>query len=316
MLGGGVDQTVADRMVALARDTGVTLFDTSDVYGQGESEVMLGKALGAHRKDVIISTKVHARTGPGPNEVGQSRVHMMRRLENSLRALKTDWIDVYQIHQFDPLTDFDEVLRTLDDAVHQGKVRYIGCSNLMAWQVMKASKIAALRGYAEFESVQAYYSVVGRDIERELVPLIVDQNLALMAYSPLSGGLLSGEITRERAPAEGTRRSRFDFPPVDRERAYRTIDALLAVAARHGTTVPCVSFAWLLHQPHLTCALVGADSVEQLADNLGAANVKLTPEDLAEIDSASRLPREYPYWATDLSASRTPLPKAPTTPTM
>jgi len=305
-VGPGTSQSEAERLVAMALDAGITLFDTADVYGGQASEGILGRALGARRQDIVLATKVHARTGPGPNEVGQSRVHMMRRLENSLRELGTDWIDLYQIHQFDPLTAFEESLRTLDDAVRQGKVRYIGCSNLMAWQIMKASKVAALRGWSEFASVQAYYSVVGRDIERELVPLVKDQDLGLLAYSPLAGGLLSGDISRERAPSDGTRRAEFDFPPMDWPRAYATIDAVAAIAARHDTTVPRIALAWLLSQSHLTSAIVGVEHAGQLTDNLGALQIALTSQDLAELDAASRLPREYPSWATDMSSPRAP----------
>jgi aryl-alcohol dehydrogenase-like predicted oxidoreductase len=306
-LGESITQAEAERMVATAIDAGVNLFDSSNVYGGGQAEGMLGRALGAKRKQVLVSTKVHARVGPGPNDVGQSRVHMMRALENSLRELNTDWIDLYQIHQFDPLTPFEEVLRTLDDAIRQGKVRYIGCSNLLAWQVMKASKVAAQHGFEEFVSVQAYYSPAGRDIERELVPLIVDQRLALLAYSPLAGGLLTGQITRERKPDSSTRRGATNFPPVDMERGYRLIDTLLAIARRHGSTVPRVALAWLIAQPHLSSAIMGADNMAQLQDNLGAADLALTPDEVAEIEAVSRLPREYPSWATDLSAPRTPL---------
>lgn len=306
-LGGDVSEADAARMVGVAIDAGVNFFDTSNVYGGGESEVALGRALGARRKDVLVATKVHARVGPGPNDVGQSRVHIMRALESSLKALGTDWIDLYQLHQFDPYTRLDDVMRTLDDAIRQGKVRHAGCSNFMAWQIMKASKAAALAGLEDFCSVQAYYSPVGRDIERELAPLVKDQQMALIAFSPLAGGFLSGRITRDRAPEAGTRRARIDFPPLDRERAYRVVDALAAVAARHGATVPQVAVAWLITQPHLTVALLGAERIEEVESNLRATELALSSEDLAAIDAASALPREYPSWATDLSAPREPL---------
>ena len=310
-LGESITQAEADRMVAAAIDMGVNLFDTSNVYGGGQAEGMLGRALGGRRKDVLVSSKVHARKGPGPNDVGQSRVHLMRALEDSLRALDTDWIDLYQIHQFDPLTPFEDLLRTLDDAVRQGKVRYIGCSNLLAWQVMKASKVAALHGLEEFVSVQAYYSPAGRDIERELVPLIVDQQLALLAYSPLAGGLLTGQITRQRKPDSTTRRGKTNFPPVDMERGYKLIDTLLEIGSGHDATVAQVALAWLIAQPHLSSALIGADNLQQLQSNLRAAELKLSSEELAQIEAVSRLPREYPSWATDLSAPRTPIENPP-----
>ena len=191
--------------------------------------------------------------------------------------------------------------------MRQGKVRYIGCSNLLAWQVMKASKVAALHGFEEFVSVQAYYSPAGRDIERELVPLIVDQKLALLAYSPLAGGLLTGQITRQRKPDSTTRRGKTNFPPVDMERGDRLIDTLLEIGGGHDATVAQVALAWLIAQPHLSSALVGADTLEQLHSNLRAADLQLSHEELAQIEVVSRLQREYPSWATDLSAPRTPL---------
>jgi aryl-alcohol dehydrogenase-like predicted oxidoreductase len=306
-MGGDVSDADAKRMVSIALDAGVNFFDTSNVYGGGESELMLAKALGARRKDVLLATKVHARVGPGANDVGQSRVHIMRALEASLKALGTDWIDLYQLHQFDPYVRADDVMRTLDDAIRQGKVRYAGCSNFMAWQIMKASKAAALAGCEDFVSVQAWYSPVGRDIERELVPLLNDQQLALIAFSPLAGGFLSGKITREKKPAPGTRRARIEFPPLDMERAYRVVDVLAGIAVRRGATVPQLAYAWLLAKPHLTVALLGAERVDEVEQNLKAVELQLAPEELAAIDAASALPREYPSWATDLSAPREPL---------
>jgi aryl-alcohol dehydrogenase-like predicted oxidoreductase len=307
---GDIDQTTANRMVGIALDAGVNLFDSADVYGGGQSQELLGKALGPRRRDIILATKFHNRTGPWPNDAGQSRVHLMKALENSLRELNTDWIDLYQIHQFDPLTRFDETLRGLDDAISQGKIRYIGCSNLTAWQIMKASKIAALHGWDDFVSVQAYYSLVGRDIERELVPMIQEENVALLAYSALAGGFLSGRVTRDHGPPPGTRRSHFDFPPVDLERGYRVIDVLLEVAARKSRTVPEIALAWVLHQPHVTSVILGANRVEQLETTLKSVHVELSQEDLDQINVASRLTREFPSWAKDFSVPRRPLTDA------
>ncbi len=306
-LGTGISQAEADRMVGQALDAGINLFDTSDVYGGGEAEVMLGKALGKRRREAVVATKAHARTGQGPNDVGQSRVHLMQALERSLKELGTDCIDLYQMHQPDPYTRFEESLRTLDDAIRQGKVRYIGCSNLMAWQVMQASKVAALNGFEEFASIQAYYSVAGRDIEREIAPLAVDQKLALLIYSPLAGALLTGAIRRDKAADPGTRRSIVQFPPVEMDRAYAVIDVLEKAAARHGATVPRVALAWLLHRPFVTSVIIGARTAPQLQENILAAGLELTAEDLKEIDAASRLPVEYPSWSRDLSAPREPL---------
>ena len=303
---GGLDQREADRLVAVALDGGINLFDTADIYAEGESETMLGRALGARRKDVLIGTKVGNRSGAGPNEVGHSRVHLMAAIEASLRRLGTDYVDLLQLHAFDSLTPFDDIVRTLDDAVRAGKVRYLGCSNFYAWQLVKAQAVAAALGCEKFAALQAYYSVVGRDIEREIVPAVLDQGIGLLTWCPLAGGLLTGKFTRSRRPSDSSRRLRFDFPPVAMGHAYDVIDVLERVAARHGSTVARVSLAWQLHQPGVTAAVVGARSAEQLAENVESANLALTADDLAEIDAASRLAPEYPRWYHDLPLGRRP----------
>lgn len=303
---GGLDQGEADSIVGVALDAGVNLFDTADIYAEGESEAMLGKALGARRNDVLIATKVGNRSGGGPNDVGHSRVHLMAAIEASLRRLATDHVDLLQLHAFDPLTPFEDLLRTLDDAVRAGKVRYIGCSNFYAWQLVKMQAVAAVLGCEKLAAVQAYYSVVGRDIEREMVPALLEEGLALLTWCPLAGGLLTGKFTRTRRPADQSRRLRFDFPPVAMKHAYDVIDVLERVAGRHGATVAQVSLAWQFHQPGVTAAVVGARSAAQLAENLRATELVLTAEDLGEIDAVSRLVPEYPRWYHDLPLGRRP----------
>lgn len=288
-------ETEADRLVGRALDAGVNFFDTADVYSEGESERLLGKALAARRKDVVLATKVRGRMGPGPNEVGLSRGHILAGVDESLARLGTDYIDLYQIHGFDPLVPFDETLRALDDLVRSGKVRYVGCSNLAAWHLMKALGLSDRHGWARFASLQAYYSIAGRDLEREIVPLLEDQGVGLLVWSPLAGGLLSGKFSRDGGP-DGTRRASFDFPPVDKERAFRVVDVMRGIAAANGTTVPRVALAWILQRKFVTSVIIGAKNEEQLADNLGATEVTLAAEDLAKLEEASALPVEYPQW--------------------
>ncbi|WP_224368517.1 aldo/keto reductase [Hyalangium versicolor] len=289
-------QSEADKLVGRSLDAGINFFDTADVYSHGLSEQLLGKALAARRKDIVLATKVRGRTGPGVNDVGLSRVHIMDSVHNSLRRLGTDYIDLYQIHGFDIVTPLDETLRALDDLVRQGKVRYLGASNLAAWQLMKALGISEHRQLARFESLQAYYSIAGRDLERELVPLMKDQQVGLMVWSPLAGGFLSGKFRRSSQGPDGARRASFDFPPVDKERAYNVIDVMDGIAKEHNASVARVALAWLLHQPHVTTIVIGAKTPEQLEDNLQATALKLTPEQLTALNTASALPPEYPGW--------------------
>ena len=303
-------QSDADKLVARSLDAGINFFDTADVYSNGISEQLLGKALGERRKDVILATKVRGRTGQGINDVGLSRGHIMNSVHASLRRLGTDYIDLYQIHGYDSVTPLDETLRALDDLVRQGKVRYLGASNLAAWQLMKSLGISEHRGLSRFESLQAYYSIGGRDLERELVPLMKDQQVGLMVWSPLAGGFLSGKFRRNSQGPEGARRAAFDFPPVDKERAYNIIDAMDGIAQAHGVSVARVALAWLLHQPHVTTLIIGAKTTEQLDDNLAAPSLKLTPEQLATLNTASTLPLEYPGWMISRqNDDRVPKPK-------
>jgi aryl-alcohol dehydrogenase-like predicted oxidoreductase len=292
---GGLDQSAVNNLVNKSLEAGINFFDTANVYSLGESETLLGKALGTRRKEVIVASKAFGRMGKGPNDVGVSRLHIMQAIEGTLQRLGTDYIDLYQIHGFDPVTPFEETLSALSDLVHQGKIRYIGCSNLAAWHIVKALGISALQHFEKFVSLQAYYSLAGRDLEREIVPMLQDQKLGLMVWSPLAGGFLSGKFTRDGANAEG-RRSKFTFPPVDPEKGHNIVDAIRKVAARRKATVAQVALAWLLHQSVVTTVIIGAKTEAQLNDNLGAVNVSLTAEDLEELDAVSRPAPEYPGW--------------------
>ena len=290
-------QDLANEIVARSLDAGINFIDTANVYSFGESETMLGKALaGRSRDEVIIATKVRSRMSDEVNNVGLSRHQIMRSVEASLKRLNTDYIDLYQIHGFDPVTPLDETLRALDDLVHQGKVRYIGASNLAAWQLMKALAYSEQHHLARFESLQAYYTIAGRDLERELVPLVQDQQVGVMVWSPLAGGLLTGKFDREGNGPEGTRRASFDFPPVNKERAFDCVDVMREVAEEQGVSVPQIALAWLLHQSAVTSVIIGAKRMEQLEDNLNAVTVSLTADQLQRLDVVSQLPPEYPQW--------------------
>jgi aryl-alcohol dehydrogenase-like predicted oxidoreductase len=295
---GRVDQKAATALVKRALAAGVNFVDTADVYSEGESERYLGVALrelGVAREEVIVATKARGRVGPGANAIGLSRAHVYNAAAASLKRLGLEHIDLYQIHGVDLLTPIDETMRALDDLVRRGLVRYVGCSNLAAWQVMKAQGIAMADGLSRFETVQAYYTVATRDVERELVPMMLDQRMGMMVWSPLAGGLLSGKFGRDASPAD-TRRAVFDFPPVDRERALRIVDAMRPIADAHGTSVARVALAWLLHRPSVMSVIVGAKTVAQLDDNLAASELTLDARQVAAIDAASALPAEYPQW--------------------
>jgi aryl-alcohol dehydrogenase-like predicted oxidoreductase len=293
---GNTEQQEADRLVGVALDAGINFFDTANVYSDGDSERILGRALGARRQDIVLASKVRGRAGPGPNEVGLSRAHIMASVDASLRRLGTDWLDLYQIHGYDALTPLDETLRALDDLVRVGKVRYVGCSNLAAWQIAKANGLAAAHDWDRFESLQAYYTIASRDLEREIVPVLVDQQMALMVWSPLAGGFLSGKYSREQDGPAGSRRTKFDFPLLDRERAFDCIDAMRAIGVAHGVSVARVALAWLRAQRHVTTIIIGAKTEAQLRDNLDATALTLSADELAVLDRASALPPEYPGW--------------------
>jgi len=311
---GQLDQAAAKNLLRLSIDAGVNFVDTADVYSEGESERILGSAikdLGIARQDLVIATKVRGRTGPGPNAVGLSRGHIMDAVKASLARLGTDYIDLYQIHGADPVTPLDETLHALDDLVRAGHVRYIGCSNLMAWQIMKSLGLSAANSCARFETVQAYYSIAGRDIEREIVPLMAEEDLGLMVWSPLAGGLLSGKFRRDFAGPNDARRTRFDFPPVEREHAYDVVDAIRPIAERRKVSVARVALAWLLHQTSVMSVIIGAKTSEQLADNIAAADLTLSGDELAALDTATALAPEYPRWMVDrFNSGRVPAPRA------
>ncbi len=296
---GALQQSEVDGIVGRALGAGVNFFDTADVYSYGESEKLLGQAfknLGTARKDVVIATKVFGEMGPLPNDRGASRGHIMDSVRASLERLQTDHIDLYQIHGNDTVTPVDETLRALDDLVSQGLVRYIGVSNWSAWKIAKALGLSEAKGYARFETLQAYYSIAGRDLERELVPMLTSEQLGLMVWSPLAGGLLSGKFGPGSNNPEGSRRTTFDFPPVDKDRAWKVVEAMREVGEAHGVSVARVALAWLLHKPAVMSIIIGAKTLEQLDDNLAAVDLTLTPEEVARLDEVSELPSEYPGW--------------------
>ena len=296
---GNLQQADAERLVGQALDAGINFIDTADVYSGGVSEQITGQALRnlrVPRENVVVATKVFGETGPGPNNRGAARAHILDGVKASLKRLQLDHIDLYQIHGFDPATPIEETLRALDQLVRQGHVRYVGVSNWAAWQVAKAIGIAERLDLVRLASLQAYYTIAGRDLERELIPMLQSEGVGLMVWSPLAGGLLSGKYGREQQAEEGSRRTKFDFPPVNRDRAFDCIDAMRPIAKGHGISVAQVALAWLLHQPRVTSVIVGAKRPEQLADNLAATQVVFSAGELAALDDVSRLPPEYPGW--------------------
>src|SRR6202158_2684405 len=296
---GAVGQAGADELVKASMDAGINFFDTADNYTEGESEKILGqslKSLNIARKDVVIATKVYSRVGRGPNDIGASRGHIMDAVEASLRRLQTDHIDLYQIHGNDSLTPVEETIRALDTLVQQGKVRYIGCSNWQAWKIAKALGISELRNLARFDTLQAYYSIAGRDLEREIVPLLESEKVGLLVWSPLAGGLLSGKFSRTNQKAADSRRTAYDLPIVDKERTWKILDVMAPIAKAHGCSPARVSLAWLLAKPVVTSVIIGAKRLDQLRDNLAAVELKFTEDELRQLDEVSALAPEYPGW--------------------
>jgi aryl-alcohol dehydrogenase-like predicted oxidoreductase len=292
-----VGQAAADELVKTSIEGGINFFDTADNYTEGESEKILGqslKNLNIARKDVVIATKVYSRVGPGRNDIGASRGHIMDGVEASLRRLQTDHIDLYQIHGNDSVTPLEETLRALDSLVQQGKVRYIGCSNWQAWKIAKALGISEFRNLARFDTIQAYYSIASRDLEREIVPLLESEKVGLLVWSPLAGGLLSGKFTRTNQKAADSRRTEYDFPIVDKERTWKILDVMAPIAKAHGCSPARLSLAWLLAKPVVTSVIIGAKRLDQLQDNLAAVDLTLSQDELRQLDAVSALPPEYP----------------------
>jgi aryl-alcohol dehydrogenase-like predicted oxidoreductase len=310
--GGGVFAKVgstgvedAKRQIAMCIDAGVNMIDTADVYSAGASEEIVGRAIAGRRDDLLLATKARMPMGDGPNDAGLSRHHLIRACEASLRRLGTDYVDLYQVHEWDGLTPLEETLDALDHLVRSGKVRYIGCSNYAGWHLMKALGITERRGLQRFASQQIYYSLQARDAEYELVPIAVDQGVGIMVWSPLAGGLLSGKYRRGQKGPEGSRHlTDWNEPPVrDEEQLYDIVDALVEIAEARGASPAQVALAWLLGRPGVATVVVGARTDEQLADNLKAADLRLTDEQRARLDELSAPPLLYPFWHQAKTAS-------------
>ncbi|OJH35479.1 aldo/keto reductase [Cystobacter ferrugineus] len=309
---GNTDVAQATRLIDICLDVGVNLFDTADVYSDGASESILGAALKGRRDRVLLSTKVSLRAGDAPNDVGSSRHHLIGAVDKALRRLGTDYIDLLQLHAFDAMTPVEETLSTLDGLVRAGKLRYLGASNFSGWQLMKSLAVADRRGYSRYVANQAYYSLIGRDYEWELMPLGIDQGIGAVVWSPLGWGRLTGKIRRGQPLPEGSRLhdTAHFAPPVDEERLYRVVDALDAVAKETGKSVPQIALNWLLRRPTVSTVLIGARNEEQLRQNLGALGWTLTSEQIARLDAASAVTPPYPYhpyWNGQF-AERSPIP--------
>jgi aryl-alcohol dehydrogenase-like predicted oxidoreductase len=299
----------AETLIGTAFDGGVNFIDTADVYSEGESERLVGaalKSLGRPREHVVVATKVRGRVGPGVNQVGLSAAHIHSSIDASLKRLGLDHVDLYQIHGFDPVTPIEETVRALDAVVRSGKVRYVGFSNLPAWVASKALTFARENGLARFQSGQVYYSIAGRDIEREIAPMCLAEGVAILPWSPLAGGLLSGKFDPDKKGPSDARRTQFDFPPVNMERLPRVLTALRKVAEGTGTSVARVALAWQLTKPFVTSIIIGAKKKEQLTDNLAATELELGDEHVKLLDEASALPMEYPGWMVDFQNLRDP----------
>jgi aryl-alcohol dehydrogenase-like predicted oxidoreductase len=307
---GSTDVKEASRLIDMCLEAGCNFFDTADVYSAGSSEEILGQALGSKRDQVIISTKATFRMGEGPNDLGSSRHHLIKACEDSLRRLKTDYIDIYHMHGFDALTPVEEVLSTLDGLVRSGKIRYIGCSNFSGWHLMKSLDISREYGWARYISHQAYYSLLGREYEWELMPLALDQKIATMVWSPLGWGRLTGKIRRDQPmPAQSRLHKSAEYgPPVDDEYLYRIVDALLDVSRDTGKTVPQIAINWLLLRPTVANVVIGARNEEQLRQNLASVGWNLSAEHIAKLEEASDLTPIYPYWHQRQFVERNPLP--------
>ncbi|NII09769.1 aldo/keto reductase [Oleiagrimonas sp. C23AA] len=296
---GDLQQNDAEKLIARALEGGINFIDTADVYSEGRAEELTGQALKnlkVPRDEVVIASKVFGPSGNGINGRGNSRFHIMEGVKASLKRLQVEHLDLYQIHGFDAATPIEETVRALDNLVQHGHVRYVGVSNWAAWQIMKALGIAERLGLESFASLQAYYTLAGRDLERELTPMLRSEGLGLLVWSPLAGGLLSGKYSRDEEGQQGDRRTSFDFPPVNRERAFDCVDAMRPIAEAHGVSVAQVALAWLLKQDVVSSVIIGAKRMDQLEDNLAAAKLELSDDEMATLDEVSALPAEYPGW--------------------
>jgi len=296
---GRLQQDEVNQLVKTAIDQGINFIDTANAYSEGLSEMLLGaalKELGINRQQVFIATKVRLRMGPGANQIGLSRLHIMDSVNDSLQRLGLSHIDLLYIHGVDPITPLEETMRGLEDVVRSGKVRYLGISNHPAWMVMKANNFAEKMGWTKFVASQNYYTIAGRDVEREIIPMALSENISIMPWSPLAGGFLSGKFTRNNQTAGDSRRDTFDFPPIDKEKAYDIIDVMLSIGKAHGVSAAQVALAWLLTKPGVTSIIIGAKKHEQLLDNLASLKLQLTPNDLQKLDEISALKPEYPGW--------------------
>jgi aryl-alcohol dehydrogenase-like predicted oxidoreductase len=296
---GQVPQDEVNLIVKTSLESGINFIDTANAYSEGLSETMLGEALkklGIPRQEVVIATKVRIRMGQGANQVGLSRLHIIDSVNDSLQRLNLSHIDLLYIHGVDPITPIEETMRGLEDVVRSGKVRYIGISNHPAWMVVKANSYADKMGWTKFVASQNYYSVAGRDIEREIVPMALSEGISIMPWSPLAGGFLSGKFTRNNEIAGNSRRDSFDFPPINKQKAYDIIDVMVEIGKRHNVSVATVALNWVIKQPAITSTIIGAKNLEQLNDNIGAVNLHLTPEDMQKLNDVSALAPEYPGW--------------------
>jgi aryl-alcohol dehydrogenase-like predicted oxidoreductase len=308
---GALNENSAQRLVDIAFDAGVNFFDTANVYSYGESEQILGKAIKGKRDKIVLATKVRGRMSEEINDVGLSRKHIMQSCENSLRRLNTDYIDLYIVHSFDFTTPLEETLSTLNDLVHQGKVRYLGCSNFFAWQLMKALSISEKHNWEKFVSLQAYYSLVSRDVEIELVPLCQDQGLGLTPWSPLAGGFLTGKYPRGAKGPDDARRTKEDqnFLQFDEDFGYRILGEVQRIAAERGVSAAQVSLNYLLRKPGVSSVIIGATKPSQLEDNLKTVEWELTQEEVSALDAVSEPPKIYPKWMLEITRLDRDVPK-------
>ncbi len=298
-MAGTLDQPQVDEVFKRSVDAGINFIDTANMYSEGLSEELTGQAvrnLGLKRDDLVIATKVCGTMGPGVNEKGLSRKHIMEQVDGSLRRLKTDYIDLYQAHAYDPVTPLEETLRAMDDLIKSGKVRYIGASNNTAWHLMKALACSERNNLHSYVSMQSHYSIATRELEREMIPALLDQKVGLMVWSPLVAGVLSGKYKRNGESTDPGRYQQYSFIPFDKERAFNILDVLESMAAAKGATVAQLSLAWLLHQPAVTSVIIGVNKMSQLDDNLQSVNVQFTEEELKTLDEVSKLTVEYPHW--------------------